>query len=79
MVFGTYFFIRVYRFLDKTLPVGYLEIRESASEGAIRETWEEAGAKVEVISLFAYLDIPLIGQQFPSSRMYRMLSFRVVY
>ncbi|KAL8215291.1 hypothetical protein R6Q57_004740 [Mikania cordata] len=45
-----------------TLPAGYMEIGESATEGAIRETWEEAGAKVKVISPFAQLDIPLIGQ-----------------
>ncbi|KAG8472242.1 hypothetical protein CXB51_034486 [Gossypium anomalum] len=45
-----------------TLPVGYLEIGESAAEGTIRETWEEACAEVEVISPFAQLDIPLIGQ-----------------
>lgn len=31
-------------------------------EGAIRETREEANADVEVISPFAQLDIPLIGQ-----------------
>ncbi|TKY62535.1 Nudix hydrolase 23 [Spatholobus suberectus] len=31
-----------------TLPAGYLEIGESAVEGAIRETWEEANADVEV-------------------------------
>ncbi|MBA0767743.1 hypothetical protein Gotri_016601 [Gossypium trilobum] len=47
-----------------TLPAGYLEIGESAAEGAIRETWEEAGAEVEVISPFAQLDIPLIGQTY---------------
>ncbi|PPR83075.1 hypothetical protein GOBAR_AA37635 [Gossypium barbadense] len=35
---------------------------ESAAERAIRETWEEAGVEVEVISPFAQLDIPLIGQ-----------------
>lgn len=39
-----------------------MEIGESAAEGAIRETWEEAGAEVEVLSPFAQLDIPLIGQ-----------------
>ena len=39
-----------------------MEIGESAAEGAIRETWEEAGADVEVQSPFAQLDIPLIGQ-----------------
>ncbi|KAJ4906615.1 hypothetical protein Rs2_10273 [Raphanus sativus] len=45
-----------------TLPAGYLEVGESGAEGAMRETWEEAGATVEVISPFAQLDIPLIGQ-----------------
>nr|GEX92378.1 NUDIX hydrolase 23, chloroplastic-like [Tanacetum cinerariifolium] len=34
------------------------------TEGAIRETWEEARAKVEVISPFAQLDIPLIDQTY---------------
>ncbi|KAL1126049.1 hypothetical protein V6Z11_A13G085200 [Gossypium hirsutum] len=48
----------------RTLPTGYLEIRESAIEGAIRETWEEAGAEVEVISPFAQMDIPFIGQTY---------------
>ncbi|XP_010524551.1 PREDICTED: nudix hydrolase 23, chloroplastic-like [Tarenaya hassleriana] len=47
-----------------TLPAGYLEIGESAAEGAMRETWEEAGAEVEVISPFTQLDIPLIGQTY---------------
>ncbi|XP_040930151.1 uncharacterized protein [Gossypium hirsutum] len=54
-------------FLDtrhRTLPAGYLEIGEPTAEGAIRETWEEAGAEVEVISPFAQLDIPLIGQTY---------------
>ncbi|CAL5395275.1 unnamed protein product [Camellia sinensis] len=47
-----------------TLPAGYMEIGESAAEGAIRETWEEANAEVEVMSPFAQLDIPLIGQTY---------------
>ncbi|KAJ8756288.1 hypothetical protein K2173_025100 [Erythroxylum novogranatense] len=47
-----------------TLPAGYLEIGESAAEGAMRETWEEALAEVEVVSPFAQLDIPLIGQTY---------------
>ncbi|CAN0900818.1 Nudix hydrolase 23, chloroplastic [Linum grandiflorum] len=33
-------------------------------EGAARETWEEANAEVEVVSPFAELDIPLIGQTY---------------
>lgn len=47
-----------------TLPAGYMEIGESAAEGAIRETWEEACAEVETLSPFAQLDIPLIGQTY---------------
>nr|POF11836.1 nudix hydrolase 23, chloroplastic [Quercus suber] len=47
-----------------TLPAGYMEIGESAAEGAIRETWEEANAEVEGLSPFAQLDIPLIGQTY---------------
>ncbi|KAF7067274.1 hypothetical protein CFC21_073182 [Triticum aestivum] len=45
-----------------TLPAGYLEVGESAAEGASRETLEEACADVEIVSPFAQLDIPLIGQ-----------------
>ncbi|KAJ8509913.1 hypothetical protein OPV22_000347 [Ensete ventricosum] len=47
-----------------TLPAGFLEIGESAAEGAARETLEEACAEVEIISPFAQLDIPLIGQSY---------------
>ncbi|KAF7852347.1 hypothetical protein BT93_L0902 [Corymbia citriodora subsp. variegata] len=47
-----------------TLPAGYMEIGESAAEGAIRETWEEACAEVEVLSPFVQLDIPRIGQAY---------------
>jgi ADP-ribose/FAD diphosphatase len=48
--------------INRTLPAGYLEVGESAAEGASRETLEEACADVEIISPFAQLDIPLIGQ-----------------
>ncbi|KAL5545458.1 hypothetical protein UlMin_005145 [Ulmus minor] len=47
-----------------TLPAGFMEIGESAAEGAIRETWEEANAEVEVLLPFAQLDIPRIGQTY---------------
>ncbi|RRT69255.1 hypothetical protein B296_00005668 [Ensete ventricosum] len=46
----------------RTLPAGFLEIGESAAEGAAREFLEEACAEVEVLSPFAQLDIPRIGQ-----------------
>ena len=56
------FYLENWEWFFRTLPAGYLEIGESAAEGAMRETWEEAGAEVEVVSPFAQLDIPLIGQ-----------------
>lgn len=50
------------RRICRTLPAGYMELGESAAEGAARETLEEARADVEVVAHFAHLDIPLIGQ-----------------
>ncbi|XP_078446257.1 nudix hydrolase homolog 23 [Wolffia australiana] len=47
-----------------TIPAGYMEVGESAMEGATRETLEEACADVEVTSPFAQLDIPGIGQSY---------------
>ncbi|XP_057836052.1 uncharacterized protein LOC131046345 isoform X2 [Cryptomeria japonica] len=47
-----------------TLPAGFLEVGESAAGGAARETLEEACAEVEVVSPFAQLDIPFIGQSY---------------
>ena len=32
------------------------------AEGAARETWEEAEAKVQILGPFAHYDIPRIGQ-----------------
>ena len=49
-------------YINRTLPAGYLEVGESAAQGACRETLEEACADVEIVSPFAQLDIPLIGQ-----------------
>ncbi len=47
-----------------TVPAGFLELGESTVQGAIRETLEEAGANVEVISPYAHFDIPHIGQAY---------------
>lgn len=45
-----------------TLPAGFLENGESAQQGALRETLEEANARVELISLFATFNMPHISQ-----------------
>lgn len=45
-----------------TLPAGFLENGESASDGAARETWEEAMAKVKESTLYCVFDLPYIHQ-----------------
>ena len=45
-----------------TLPAGFMELRESAEEGAQREALEEAGANFEMQGLFSVLSVPRVGQ-----------------
>lgn len=45
-----------------TLPAGYLELGESTAEGAVREAWEEARARIEIDALLAVYNIPRISQ-----------------
>lgn len=45
-----------------TLPAGFLEMGESLSDGAMRETDEEAGARVELEGLFCAIDVVRVGQ-----------------
>ena len=45
-----------------TLPAGYLELNETTSEGAVREAWEEARARITLDGLLAVYNIPRIGQ-----------------
>ena len=45
-----------------TLPAGYLELNESAAEGALREAWEEARARLELDQLLAVYSIPRLSQ-----------------
>jgi ADP-ribose pyrophosphatase YjhB (NUDIX family) len=45
-----------------TLPAGFLEIGESTEHGAIRETMEEAGAEVEIQSLYSLLNVVHVEQ-----------------
>jgi ADP-ribose pyrophosphatase YjhB (NUDIX family) len=47
-----------------TVPAGFLELGESTVQGAIRETYEEANARVQVIAPYAHFDIPYIGQAY---------------
>jgi len=41
-----------------TLPAGFMELGESTSHGAARETLEEAGAQVEMGPLYSLLNVP---------------------
>jgi len=45
-----------------TLPAGFMELGESTSEGAVRETVEEAGARVELQGLYTFLNVVRINQ-----------------
>lgn len=45
-----------------TLPAGFMELGETTAEGALRETVEEAGARVEMQGLFSMLNVVRAGQ-----------------
>jgi ADP-ribose pyrophosphatase YjhB (NUDIX family) len=45
-----------------TLPAGYLENGETTLQGAIRETLEEAGARVQVDDFYSLINLPHIDQ-----------------
>jgi ADP-ribose pyrophosphatase YjhB (NUDIX family) len=45
-----------------TLPAGFMENNETTSEAASRETFEEAGARVELHDLFSLLNVPHVHQ-----------------
>jgi ADP-ribose pyrophosphatase YjhB (NUDIX family) len=45
-----------------TLPAGFMEMDESPQEGAAREAWEEAYAKLEIIDLLAVYSLSHISQ-----------------
>lgn len=45
-----------------TLPAGYMELGETAEDGALREAMEEACAKLEIDRLLAVYSVPRISQ-----------------
>src|SRR5262249_33702118 len=45
-----------------TLPAGFMEQHETAMEGAMREAWEEATAKIAIEALLAVYSIPRLSQ-----------------
>jgi ADP-ribose pyrophosphatase YjhB (NUDIX family) len=45
-----------------TLPAGFMELGETTADGALRETIEEAGARIEMQELFTVLNVVRVGQ-----------------
>ncbi|UCD25881.1 MAG: NUDIX hydrolase [Gemmatimonadota bacterium] len=45
-----------------TIPAGFMETGETTIQGAEREAWEEARAKIEIDSLLGIYNIPRISQ-----------------
>jgi ADP-ribose pyrophosphatase YjhB (NUDIX family) len=45
-----------------TLPAGFMENGETTPQGAARETWEEARARVSGLELYRVFDVPYISQ-----------------
>ena len=45
-----------------TLPAGYLELNETTADGAVREAFEEATARIEIDRLLAVYSIPRLSQ-----------------
>ena len=45
-----------------TLPAGFMELGETSQAAALRETLEEANARVEIVNLFAVFNLPHVNQ-----------------
>jgi ADP-ribose pyrophosphatase YjhB (NUDIX family) len=45
-----------------TIPAGYLEMNETVSEGAAREAWEEARARIALDGVLAVYSVARLGQ-----------------
>ncbi|MEJ2400792.1 MAG: NUDIX hydrolase [Xanthomonadales bacterium] len=45
-----------------TVPAGFMELDETVEQGAIRETWEEARARVEILAPYSMFNLPHVNQ-----------------
>jgi ADP-ribose pyrophosphatase YjhB (NUDIX family) len=45
-----------------TLPAGFMEMGETTAEGAVRETTEEAGARIELQGLYTVINVVRVAQ-----------------
>lgn len=45
-----------------TLPAGFMENAETTAQAALRETLEEASARIELAELYTLIDVPHINQ-----------------
>lgn len=45
-----------------TLPAGFMELNETTAQGGLRETWEEAGVRVDLGELYTVIDVPHANQ-----------------
>jgi ADP-ribose pyrophosphatase YjhB (NUDIX family) len=45
-----------------TLPAGFMENDETAAQAALRETLEEAGARIELLAPFSMISVPYVNQ-----------------
>ena len=45
-----------------TLPAGFMENGETPGQGAIRETFEEAGARIDLKAAFSMIAVPYVNQ-----------------
>jgi ADP-ribose pyrophosphatase YjhB (NUDIX family) len=45
-----------------TVPAGFMELDETVQQGAIRETWEEARARVELLAPYSMFNLVHVNQ-----------------
>ncbi|MBT8070333.1 MAG: NUDIX hydrolase [Gammaproteobacteria bacterium] len=45
-----------------TVPAGFMELNETVEQGAIRETWEEARARVELLAPYSMFNLTHVNQ-----------------